>query len=85
MSSGRTKPCLFLCEDDNGDLLGEYVVKLKAGMAHGVTGLVAELLAAQLAKFLDIPVPEPAIIQVDPAITEVISDHELADKIRNSE
>lgn len=53
-------------------------------MEHGVNGLVAELLAAQLAKFLDIPVPEPAIIRVDPAITEVISDQELADKIRNS-
>lgn len=84
MSSGRTKPCLFLCEDDSGDQLGEYVVKLKAGIEHGVNGLVAELLSAQLAKFLDIPVPEPALIQVDPAITEVISDQELADKIRNS-
>lgn len=84
MLSGRTKPCLFLCEDDNGDLLGEYVVKLKAGMENGVNGLVAELMAAQLAKFLDIPVPEPALIQVDPAITEVISDQELADKLRNS-
>lgn len=84
MSSGRTKPCLFLCEDENGDLLGEYVVKLKAGMEHGVNGLVSELLSAQLAKFLDIPAPEPALIQVDPAITEVISDQELADKIRNS-
>ena len=32
MHSGRTQPCLFFCEDDDGNDYGEYVVKLKAGM-----------------------------------------------------
>ncbi len=32
MGSGRTKPCLFFCEDESGENSGEYVVKLKEGM-----------------------------------------------------
>jgi hypothetical protein len=84
LDAGRTRPCLFICEDDNGELDGEYVVKLKAGMESREVGLVSELMASQLAIFLDIPTPEPAIIRVDPAITEVIGDTELANTITES-
>jgi hypothetical protein len=66
LHSGRTKPCIFFCEDESGEKSGEYVVKLKAGMETGVNGLAAELIASQLASFLDIPTPETAIIELDP-------------------
>jgi len=84
MESGRTRPCLFMCEDENSELYDYYVVKLKAGIDSLETGLSSELIASQLALFLDIPTPEPAIIRVDPAITEVIGDTELAAKITES-
>lgn len=29
LHSGRTNPCIFFCEDENGEKSGEYVVKLK--------------------------------------------------------
>jgi hypothetical protein len=33
--SGRTKPCIFFCEDESGEKSGEYVVKLKVGVETG--------------------------------------------------
>jgi hypothetical protein len=65
-------------------LNGEYVVKLKAGLEIWKIGLVAELMASQLAIFLDIPTPEPAIIKLDPELADIIHDQELAGKIRGS-
>lgn len=84
LHSGRTKPCIFFCEDESGEENGEYVVKLKAGMETGVNGLAAELIASQLASFLDIPTPEAAIIELDPVIADVIPDADLALRIRGS-
>ncbi|MBF0506281.1 MAG: hypothetical protein HQL09_05545 [Nitrospirae bacterium] len=84
LSSGRTKPCIFFCEDETGERNGEYVVKLKAGLETGVNGLAAELIASQLARFLDIPTPEAAIIKLDAVIAEVIPDTDLALRIRSS-
>jgi len=84
LHSGRTKPCIFFCEDTSGEKSGDYVVKLKAGMETGVDGLAAELIASQLAGFLDIPTPEPAIIELDAMIADVVPDAELAQRISKS-
>lgn len=84
LHSGRTKPCIFFCEDEGGENSGEYVVKLKTGMEAGVNGLAAELIASQLAIFLDIPTPEPAIIELDKVMAEAIPDTDLALRIRSS-
>ena len=84
MISGRTKPCLFFCEDEGGNNSCEYIVKLKAGMENGYNGLIAEVLASQLAQVLDIPTPEPALIYIDPLLAEAVSDTNLSEKIRNS-
>lgn len=80
--SGRTQPCIFFCEDTDGLINGEYVVKLKAGLESGATGLSSELIASQLASLLDVPTPEAAIIDIDPAMAEAIPDSELARRIR---
>jgi hypothetical protein len=84
MESGRTRPCIFFCEDNDGEIGGEYVVKLKAGLENWAVGSMAELMASQLALFLDIPTPEPAIIRVDPELADIIPDEELANTIRES-
>lgn len=84
METGRTKPCVFLCEGNGNDPFQEYVVKTKVGLDNGVTGLLAELLGSQLAIFLGLPTPEPAIINIDPIIAESIPDSELSDVIVRS-
>ena len=84
MESGRTKPCLFFCADEDNNTSSEYIVKLKAGIDNGNNGLIAELLASQLAEVLDIPTPEPALIYIDPLFAEAVSDTNLSEKIRSS-
>lgn len=32
LGTGRTKPCVFICEDDQGKRVGEYVVKLRSNI-----------------------------------------------------
>ena len=82
--SGRTKPCMFFCEDEDNNISCEYIVKLKAGMENGNNGLIAELLASQMAQVLDIPTPEPVLIYIDPLLAEAVSDTNLSEKIRSS-
>lgn len=84
LSSGRTKPCLFHCEDGKIELGTEYVVKLRAGVETKEIGLASELIASQLAILLDLPTPDPAIVNVDPLIADMIRDPYLSQKIRDS-
>ncbi len=84
MTVGRTRPCLFSCENADGDLNGEYVVKLRAGLDNPDVGLFSELFASQLATFLDIPTPEPAIIIVNPELADIIEEPQLEHDIRSS-
>ncbi|MBI4825826.1 MAG: hypothetical protein HY807_05320 [Nitrospirae bacterium] len=84
MTSGRTRPCLFFCEDADGEIIGEYVVKLRAGVVNTEVGLFSELMASQLAGFLNIPTPEPAIIIVNPELADIIKDPQLESDIRSS-
>ena len=84
LRSGRTCPCLMLCEDDNGGKF-EIVVKLRAGIDSGTTGLTCELLASLLANDLDLIVPKPFIVDVDSHFYEAISDAALAERFRKSQ
>lgn len=68
MTSGRTKPAVFLCEDLDGNSAGEFVVKLRGGIDAGVVGLSCELLSSLLAAELGLRIPNPAIVEIDPAI-----------------
>ena len=84
--SGRTHPALFMCEDLNGNNAGEFVVKLKGGIDAGVTGLTCELIASLLADELGLNAPISAIVEIDPAIGNLLSskDSEMARIIRRS-
>jgi len=86
MGSGRTKPAIFQCNDLNGNPAGEYVLKFRAGMDGGVTSLMCELVASLLAQQLGLSAPEPAIVQLDPAIAQLLPSGEgrVAAMIRNS-
>jgi hypothetical protein len=74
--TGRTKPAIFMCEDEGGTNAGEFVVKFKAGTEAGVTGLACELIAAALADKLGLMTPNPAIVDLDPTIGELLSERD---------
>lgn len=83
LRSGRTRPCLMLCEDAAGNQI-ETVVKLRAGMESGTTGLTCELLASFLANDLDLTVPKPFLVDVDDDFHEAIHDTTPAEMFRKS-
>jgi len=86
IQSGRTHPAVFMCDDANGNNAGEFVVKLKGGIDAGVTGLTCEIIASLLAKELGLNAPGSAIVEIDPAIGNLLSskDSEMARIIRRS-
>jgi hypothetical protein len=85
MRTGRTSPAIFMCEDIEGKNAGEFVVKFKA-TETGVTGLSCELIASLLADRLGLLTPIPAIIEIDPAMGDLLSarDSDVAGIIRKS-
>jgi len=74
----------MLCEDGAGTQF-EMVVKLRAGIDSGTAGLTCELLASLLASDLDLMVPKPFVVDVDPDFHEAIPDTTLAEVFRGSQ
>jgi len=62
---------------------GEYVVKFK-GAGQGPKALVAEVIAANLASALGLPVPAPAIVELAEGFGEAEPDPEIQDLLRGS-
>jgi hypothetical protein len=67
-------------ESSSGDLL---VVKFR-GAGQGAKALVAELIAGLLARALDLPTPELAIVDVPPPFGRTEPDPEIQDLLRAS-
>jgi hypothetical protein len=63
LSRGRTKPCLILAEDAEGNDL-EVVLKWRAAPELKATGLVCEIISPLLAEDLGLPVPKPFLVEV---------------------
>lgn len=79
--TGRTCPCLMLCEDDAGDTQ-EVVVKLRVGNECTGTGLICELMGSLLARALDLPAPEPFLVDVDPEFHAAIAEESIAERLK---
>ncbi|MBI5770211.1 MAG: hypothetical protein HZA93_20715 [Verrucomicrobia bacterium] len=63
MGSGKTTPSLIGCtQADESEI--ELVVKFAAGCESRYRGLVTEALVAMIAADLDLPVPEPFLVDV---------------------
>jgi len=62
---------------------GAYVVKFR-GAGQGVKALIAELLAAELAPLLGLPVPAPAVVNLDAGFGQGEPDPEIQDILRGS-
>lgn len=81
--SGRTVPCRLTCEAADGAEV-EVVAKLSAGCDRKVTALVMEAVAAMLAADLDLPVPEPFLVTLEPEFIAGLPDETVAEMARRS-
>lgn len=83
MTSGYTRPCVFVCEDSNGRDAGEFVVKFGGGCKHA-DGLLCELVAFQIASLLQLPAPAIALIEVPESLAEYAPTDSIRRSISNS-
>ena len=81
--TGRTCPCLMLCADEEGNLI-ETVVKLIVGKESSQAGLICELMASFLAQDLDLPVPQPFLVEVEADFYKGIFDIVLSRRFKDS-
>ena len=81
--SGRTVPCRLTCEAADGTEV-EVVTKLSDGCDRKVTALVMEAIAALLAADLDLPVPEPFLVTLEPEFIAGLPDEIVAAMARRS-
>jgi hypothetical protein len=75
LREGGSLPGLVEASDD-----GLYVLKFR-GAGQGPKALVAELLAGELARRLELPVPEIVFLELDPVLGRAEPDPEIQDLI----
>ena len=73
MGSGRTQPCLMVCEDEAGEEV-ELVVKLRKHPQILPGGFVAEAMASFLARDLGLPVQQPYRVQISKEFAQTVPD-----------
>ncbi|MGQ0845678.1 MAG: HipA family kinase [Sporichthyaceae bacterium] len=78
LREGGSLPGLMEADD-----LGTYVVKFH-GAGQGRKVLVAEVICTGLAKALGLPVPELAVVDLDPLLAPAEPDEEVQDLLRRS-
>ncbi len=78
LREGGSVPALVEADDD-----GLYVVKL-LGAGHGRKALVAELLAGEIARHLELPVPDLVLVELDAALSKAEPDGEIQDLLERS-
>ncbi len=78
LREGGSLPALMEADD-----LGTYVVKF-TGAGQGPKALVAEIVVGELARALDIPVPELALVDVDAEIGRREPDEEVQELVTKS-
>jgi hypothetical protein len=78
LRQGGSMPAIVEADDD-----GMYVLKFR-GAAQGVKVLIAELVAGEIARELDLPVPELVFIDLDIDLARTEPDPEISELIRKS-
>ncbi len=78
LREGGSLPAIVEADDD-----GLYVLKFR-GAGQGPKALVAELVAGEVARALGLPVPEIALVALDPDLARTEPDPEIQDLIRAS-
>ena len=80
--SGRTHPCIFWCMQADGTEV-ELIVKL-SGAEMTLRSQIAEAVAALLAADLDLPVPEPFLVNVEADFVASIPDSAVRTRAQNA-
>src|SRR5437660_8304706 len=78
LREGGSLPAIVEADD-----LGTYVAKFR-GAGQGPTALVAEVIAGELARGLGLPVPDLAVVDLDPMISGAEPDPEIQELLRAS-
>ncbi|HEY4279856.1 MAG TPA: HipA family kinase [Conexibacter sp.] len=78
LREGGSLPALVEADDD-----GLYVVKLR-GAGQGPKALVAELIAGELARALDLPIPELVFVELDAHLPDAEPDPEIQELLQAS-
>jgi hypothetical protein len=78
LKEGGSLPGIVEADDD-----GTYVVKFR-GAGQGLKVLVAEVIVAGLARLVDVPVPDLAVIDLDARIARYEADEEVQDLLTAS-
>ena len=82
-TSGRTRPILTLCESETDKPL-EVFCKVSAGCFEGVTSLAREVLASCLAADLNLPVPQPYLVEISLDLVSTVTDIDMRHRLQNS-
>jgi hypothetical protein len=78
LREGGSLPAIIEADDD-----GMYVLKFR-GAGQGVKALIAELVAAEIARACGLPVPDTVLVELDPDLARTEPDPEIQDLIRSS-
>ena len=78
LKEGGSLPGIVEASDD-----GTYVLKFR-GAGQGLKVLVAEILVAGLARLIEVPVPELAVVNLDARIARYEADEEVQDLLTAS-
>lgn len=78
LREGGSLPAIVEADDE-----GLYVLKFR-GAGQGRNALVAELVAGEIARALELPIPEIVFAQLDPELARTEPDPEIQDLIRAS-
>lgn len=78
LREGGSLPAIVEADDD-----GLYVLKFR-GAGQGPKALIAELVAGELARAAELPVPEIVLMQLDVALARTEPDPEIQDLLRAS-
>jgi hypothetical protein len=78
LREGGSMPAIVEGSDD-----GMYVLKFR-GAGQGTKALIAELIAGEIARKLDLPIPDIVLMDLDPALADTEPDPEIQDLVRAS-
>jgi len=78
LREGGSLPAIVEADD-----LGLYVVKFR-GAGQGPLALAAEIIAGEIGRALELPVPELVLIEIDPALGRNEPDAEIRDLLNRS-
>jgi len=72
LENGRTRPCVFACDDEHGKDVGEFVVKFKASKEMTPFSSFSEYACSLIAINLGIRCPEPVLVEIDAGLAKIV-------------